>query len=165
MGPLLGWVLSYIQNVNNGKGKSTTMMTNTMKQNVFGMSRRTYSIWYVGVIWSVLRKKWCLPTEWRDIWRVTEMECVHVTFCIRQSTPSPSPSIQWCCHRHIVGSLQHHTYVPSASLATFCAILGPPSSYQTRSRNKPFHGTSLLHLAPLSLCNPSHVSRHGNLRS
>ena len=61
------------------------------------------------------------------------------------------------CGRHIVGSLHHHTYVPSASLANFCVIPGPPSSYQTRSCNKPFHGTSLLHLAPLSLCNHSHT--------
>ena len=57
-------------------GRSITMMTNTMKQNVFRMLRRTYSIWDVGVIWSVLRKKWCLLTEWRDIQRVTETECV-----------------------------------------------------------------------------------------
>ena len=57
-------------------GRSTTMITNTMKWNVSGMSRWTYSIWDVGVTWSVLRKKWCLPTEWRDIQRVTETECV-----------------------------------------------------------------------------------------
>ena len=74
-----------------------------------------------------------------------------------KSTPSPSPSIQWRCRRHIVGSLHHHAYVPSASSANFHVIPGPPSSYQTRSRNKLFHGTSLLHLAPLSLCNHSHM--------
>ena len=82
-----------------------------------------------------------------------------------KSTLSLSLSVQWHCRRHIVGSLHHHMYIPSASLAKFCVILGPPSSYQTRSRNKPFHSTSLLHLAPLSLCNHSHVSGHGNLWS
>ena len=57
-------------------GKSTTMMTNTMKQNVFRMARQTYSIWDVGVIQSMLRKRWCLLMEWRNIQRVTETECV-----------------------------------------------------------------------------------------
>ena len=88
-----------------------------------------------------------------------------VTSCITQSTLSLALSVQWRCHRHIVGSLHHHVYVPSASLAKFRVIPDPPSSYQTRSCNKPFHSTSLLHLAPLSLCNPSHISGHGNLWS
>ena len=82
---------------------------------------------------------------------------ISVTFHITQSTPSPSPSVQWHCCRHIVGSLHHHAYVPFPSSAKFHVIPDPPSSYQTQSHNKPFHSTSLLHLAPLSLCNPSHL--------
>ena len=74
-----------------------------------------------------------------------------------KSTPSPSLSVLWCCHRHIVCSLHHHVYVPSASSANFHVIPGPLWSYQIRSHNKLFHGTSLLCLAPLSLCNHSHM--------
>ena len=68
-----------------------------------------------------------------------------------------TPSVQWCCHRHIVGSLHHYMYVLSTSSANFRVILGPLSSYQTWSCNKPFHSTPLLHLPPLSLCNHSHT--------
>ena len=85
-------------------GRSTTMMTNTMKWNVFRMSRWTYSVWDVGVTQSVLRKKWCLLTEWRDIWRVTETECIQSIeadiFCLRHWPIEVSPDTPDLCKHH-----------------------------------------------------------------
>ena len=65
-----------------------------------------------------------------------------------KSTPSPSLSIQWCCHRHIVVSPYHHAYVPSARSVIFCDTPGPLSSYQIWSHNNLFmahHSSTWFH--------------------